>query len=198
MPVRACVCVRAGVHVQNASLWSSPVHLPLTGHTSLPHGAVLSLSKCQCVGMSFIRCPSFASPLSLRTSSVSLGCLAGQRHHCLVHDCSPEWRQEDVTEASGHNISMFRSWALPLSLPSPKQLSQEMVLTEIEEFNTCLTASLFAGPPEGAAETKAGRGSKLPGQRSRGWHRALANLESTVTQAHSAAVMSNSAVQACH
>lgn len=106
--------------------------------------------------------------------------------------------QEDVTEALGHNIFyMLRPCALAL-LSSSKQISQEMVLTEIEEFNTCLTASLFRGPPEGAAEIKAGRGAKRPGQRSRGWHGALANLESPVTQAHFAAVMLNSAVQACH
>lgn len=52
----------------------------------------------------------------------------------------------------------------------------------------------FPRPREGAAEAVAGRAPL----RRLGLHGASANLESTVTQAGVAAVVSNSAVQACH
>lgn len=164
-----CVCV------QSASLWSPSVCLPLTKwvHNCSIEPFFLfprtTVWVCPLLSASPLWV-CLASPLPLRKSSVCPWVVwLEQRHHCLAHDCSPEWWAGGCdTQALGHNILyMCRSCVLAL-LSSSKRVSQEMALTEIEEFNTCLAASPFGSPPEGAAETEAGRGSKLPGQRSRG------------------------------
>lgn len=105
---------------------------------------------------------------------------------------------EPVAAGASH---LFRSSALafPSSLES---VPWEMVLTEIEEFNTSLTSFLSSGALSRSSRSCRCSPALHPAPdawvKEEGWCGASANLENTVTQAHFAAAVSNSAVRACH